>query len=986
MWPRSELSSVLGCVFGWLCAAVGIATAEEINNRPVQRPSIVLILADDLGYGELGCYGQALISTPHLDRLAEQGVRLTQHYAGAPVCAPSRCVLLTGKDLSRAQIRDNRDSGQGGPFPGQWPLAPETTTIASVLRQAGYTTGVFGKWGLGPDGSTGSPLDQGFDQFLGYDCQRLAHSYYPPYLTRGRERIEINHRAVAAHQRQPEGNVNADDYRGDQYASDLIVDAALAFIELHADRPFFVYLPLLEPHLAMHPPQSWIDVFPLEWDDEHGAYRGQNGYLPHPRPRAAYAAMISHLDHHVGRVLEALDRLGLSQQTLVVFTSDNGPTHGGNDARFSVGGAACEFFQSTGGLRGYKRSCYEGGLRVPCIARWPERIPAGSVADYPSSFADWFSTLCAAASCKSDVDMTDGINLLPVLDGTNSTPPRHAPLIWEFHGYGGWIALRMGKWKAVRRNVKTELPSAWELYDLDTDPGETQDLAIHHEEIVSNLELAYRQRRTVEPDFPWPNDQESITASDDGWIDLFDGQTLDGWTIRGGQATYAISDGCIVGQTAPNSPNTFLCTDAQYDDFVLELEFLVDAQLNSGVQIRSQSLPEYRNGVVHGYQVEIDPSDRGWTGGLYDESRRGWLHDLASNRSARYAFRPGQWNHLRVVAVSDRLKTWVNHVPAADLRDAMTLSGFIGLQVHGVGARQDPLQIRFRKIRLHPHPTHDDFRDPVSPGESPGKIFAEAPEIEMVVDGLRFGEGPAIGPRGDVYFSDIPRDRILVWDPENRQARVFREPSGKSNGLFFTTGGRLLACESDTRVVSILDGDQRRVLAERYDGRRLNSPNDLVPDGAGGFYFTDPRYGDRQDLELSFEGVFYVDIKGQLSLVEDQLTRPNGIEMSPDYRRLYIADHAGGAIWLYDVMGPGKLENKRPFAEVGSDGMTVDVFGNLFVTWGRDVIVFSPDGLELDRLALPTNPTNCALLGSDLYITTPQALYRVRTLTRSLLQ
>ena len=247
-------------------------------------PNLVFILADDLGYGELGCYGQQKIRTPNLDQLATDGVRFTQHYTGAPVCAPARCVLMTGRHLGHAEIRGNRDSGNGRVFPGQWPITAEALTIAEVLKSAGYTTGAFGKWGLGPSNTTGSPMKQGFDRYYGYNCQRNAHSYYPPFLDSNEKEVRINRFPVPGHFRQPEGEVTADRFRGENYAPDLILKEALKFIDQNKKRPFFLYLPFVEPHVAMQPPQEWLDQYPAEWDQEHGEYRGQNGYLPHPRP------------------------------------------------------------------------------------------------------------------------------------------------------------------------------------------------------------------------------------------------------------------------------------------------------------------------------------------------------------------------------------------------------------------------------------------------------------------------------------------------------------------------------------------------------------------------------------------------------------------------------------------------------------------------------------------------------------------------------
>tara|TARA_R110002073_G_scaffold328728_2_gene510342 strand:+ start:10189 stop:11715 length:1527 start_codon:yes stop_codon:yes gene_type:complete len=485
-------------------AASGVVWADSTD-----QPNIVFILADDLGYGELGCYGQEKIKTPNIDRLASQGMRFTQHYTGAPVCAPARCVLMTGQNLSHAQIRGNRDSGNGRIYPGQWPITDDAVTIAEVLKDAGYVTGAFGKWGLGPSNTSGSPIKQGFDRYFGYNCQRNAHSYYPPFLDSDEREVQINLYPIPGHDRKPEGEVIADDYRAKNYAPDLILAEATKFIDKNKNKPFFLYLPFVEPHVSMQPPQQWLDQYPESWDEENGPYRGENGYLPHPRPRAAYASMISDLDEHVGTILERLENHGLSENTLIVFTSDNGPTHGGRDPRFHIGGAACTFFNSTGGLRGFKGSCYEGGIRVPCIVKWPGHVKENSVSELPSYFPDWFVTLSEVA--KIDLQNTesmkstslDGISLLPELT-SSSTPTRDSPMIWDFHNYGGIVAIRDGKWKAVRRDLLKKNPGDWELYNLDTDRDEQNDVAADHPEIVKRLEATYLDTRSIEPDFALP--------------------------------------------------------------------------------------------------------------------------------------------------------------------------------------------------------------------------------------------------------------------------------------------------------------------------------------------------------------------------------------------------------------------------------------------------------------------------------------------------
>ena len=484
-------------------AIVSLCFYSETKTNAEDRPNIVFILADDLGYGELGCYGQEKIRTPNIDRLAAQGVRFTQHYTGAPVCAPARCVLMTGQHLGHAEIRGNRPSGNGRVFPGQWPITDGVVTIAEVLKSAGYTNGAFGKWGLGPSNTSGSPMKQGFDRFFGYNGQRNAHSFYPPFLDSDEKEQRINSFPIPGHHRQPKGEVLAETYRAKNYAPDLILKQALKFVDENREKPFFLYLPFVEPHVAMHPPQEWLDRYPEEWDREHGPYRGQNGYLPHPRPRAAYASMISDLDEHVGSILDRLEKHGLTENTIVIFTSDNGPTHPSRDKKFHVGGAACTFFNSNDGLKGYKGSCYEGGIRVPCVVRWPGKVKPDTTCDVPSYFPDWFPTLMnIGGGKKPEPQQLDGIDLADVLHG-KPAPKRIEPMVWEFAGYGGIVAIRDGKWKAIRTKTnRKKNPGDWQLYDLDVDRNETTDLAEQHPEIVSRLENAFLATRTAEPDFP----------------------------------------------------------------------------------------------------------------------------------------------------------------------------------------------------------------------------------------------------------------------------------------------------------------------------------------------------------------------------------------------------------------------------------------------------------------------------------------------------
>jgi arylsulfatase A len=460
------------------------------NVLAASQPNVIFILADDLGWGEVGCFGQKKIPTPNIDRLASTGMKLTQHYSGAPVCAPSRCVLMTGKHLGHAEIRGNSNAKVYFPEfdQGQYPISESVITFPMLFKKAGYATGAMGKWGLGPVGSTGDPNRKGFDLFYGYNCQGIAHSFYPEYLWRNNEKITINRKAIPGHAKQPEGPVKLDEWIGENYSPDLVIAEAERFINEHATKPFFLYLPFIEPHVAMHPPQDRVDAFPAEWDSE--VYRGDNGYLPHPRPRAAYAAMIANLDACVGKVLKVLDKQKLRENTLIIFSSDNGSTHPGNkDPKFHIGGADPRFFNSTADLRGYKGSVYEGGIRVPTIVSWPGKIAPQSASDQPSYFADWLPTLCDAVNLDRPAEL-DGESLLNILEGKETTISNRKPMLWFFPEYGGQIAIRLGDFKLVRQKLVTKTPGPWEIYNITQDRSESRDLASEHPELI-------RQAKTI---------------------------------------------------------------------------------------------------------------------------------------------------------------------------------------------------------------------------------------------------------------------------------------------------------------------------------------------------------------------------------------------------------------------------------------------------------------------------------------------------------
>ncbi|MCC6782957.1 MAG: arylsulfatase [Planctomycetes bacterium] len=481
-WPRWTALLLAGSAL--LGAARGQSGHDAAGERP---PNLVVMLADDLGWGELGCYGQRKIATPALDRLAAQGLRFTQGYCGAPVCAPSRAVLLTGRSSPYAEIRDNREVKPEG----QHPLSDGAVTLAELVRDAGYATGAFGKWGLGAVGSSGDPNRQGFARFFGYICQRQAHSYYPDWLWVDGTRLWLDNPGVPGHGKLSEGETGYARFRGNEYAPARILAAAKGFVRAHAGRPFFLYVPFVQPHLAMQPPADLVDAYPTEWDAT--PYDGARGYVPHPRPRAGYAAMIGDLDRQVGELLALLDELGLAERTLVVFSSDNGPTH-------DVGGVDTAFFASTGPLRGRKGSVYEGGIRVPWLVRWPGHIAPGTVSDAVIAAQDLLPTFAELVGAEMPAD-SDGLSFLPILRGRPQERPAREVLAFEFRGYGGQKAVRMGDHKAVLRDIERGADRI-ELYDLARDPGETRDLADAEPELVARARTLFAERRSPSTEFP----------------------------------------------------------------------------------------------------------------------------------------------------------------------------------------------------------------------------------------------------------------------------------------------------------------------------------------------------------------------------------------------------------------------------------------------------------------------------------------------------
>lgn len=469
------------------------------------KPNIIYILADDMGYGEPGCYGQKLIQTPHIDHLAESGMIFTDHYSGSPVCAPSRCSLLTGKHTGHAFIRGNHEWDDRGDvwdyhameknpeLEGQYPIPGDTVTIGKLLKKAGYRTACIGKWGLGAPRSEGAPSRQGFDFFYGYNCQRQAHTYFPGHLWKNETRVILKNRIVPPHTGFKKGADPLDEnsyaeYSQPEYAPALMQREAVKFIEKNKNSPFFLYYASPIPHLPLQAPKKYIDRYHKIFGNEE-PYTGKS-YFPCRYPRATYAAMITILDQQVGEIINTLKRTGQYRNTLVIFSSDNGPTY--------TGGADTEFFDS-GGIFGEKYGrgkgfTHEGGIRIPMISSWPGQIRPRSTTGHISAFYDVLPTLCDVAGITPPKD-TDGISFLPTLLN-NSKQHEHEYLYWEFPEYGGQQAVRMGKWKGIRKNIfkgnkKTE------LYNLEEDPGEVEDLSVSHRKIVEIIERIFTKAHRV---------------------------------------------------------------------------------------------------------------------------------------------------------------------------------------------------------------------------------------------------------------------------------------------------------------------------------------------------------------------------------------------------------------------------------------------------------------------------------------------------------
>jgi arylsulfatase A-like enzyme len=456
-----------------------------------QKPNVIYIYADDLGYGELGVYGQTKIKTPFLDAMAKEGIRFTQHYTSAPVCAPARCMLMTGVHAGHSYIRGNYELGgfADNKEGGQMPLPENTFTIAKLMKNAGYQTALVGKWGLGMSNSTGNPNQQGFDYAYGFLDQKQAHNLYPTHLWENGKWDTLRNSYQLVHEYQNKklalDSIDFEKFKGKDYAATKMMEKALGFIEKNKAKPFFLYLPLPLPHLSLQAPEEEIKAYQGKFEET--IYTGQKGgYVPTKYPRATYAAMISYLDKQVGRVIATLKKLQIDENTLVIFSSDNGAT-------FDVGGVDTEFFNSVGGLRGRKQDLYEGGIREPMIARWPAKIKAGRLSNHPSAQFDVMATLGELTGQKIPVH-TDGISFLPTLLGQKQKT--HPFLYFEFPEKSGQVAVRIGNFKGVKSQLKKNKQAPWELFDLANDLSESHDIAKNHPEILKQMdEIVKNQHR-----------------------------------------------------------------------------------------------------------------------------------------------------------------------------------------------------------------------------------------------------------------------------------------------------------------------------------------------------------------------------------------------------------------------------------------------------------------------------------------------------------
>jgi arylsulfatase A-like enzyme len=452
---------------------------KQKTAQVVKKPNIIFILADDLGFGDISCQGQTKFQTPNIDQLAAEGMTFTQHYAGSTVCSPSRSVLLTGQHTGHTPIRGNKRDDKGN-----WPIDGEAITIAEILKENGYVTGAFGKWGLGWPGSEGDPNNQGFDKFFGYNDQTLAHNYYPAFLNDNQDTVWL------------EDNFGTGE---GTYAPIPIHEQALKFMEDNKDKPFFMYYPSVIPHAELFAPEEYMEKYRGKFlpkknytgHDEGSPRYKIGGYGSQPESHAAFAAMVDLLDDQVGDIMDKLKELGIDDNTIVIFSSDNGP--------HMEGGADPDYFDSNGPYKGYKRDLYEGGIRVPMLVRWPAKVKAGSKTEHISAFWDFLPTVTELIGAEIPEDI-DGISYVPALLGKEGQK-QHEYLYWEFNEKGGRKAVRKGDWVLIRYNMFTPDETTTELYNTAKDPGQDTNLADEHPELVEELLEVMNTTRTYSEDF-----------------------------------------------------------------------------------------------------------------------------------------------------------------------------------------------------------------------------------------------------------------------------------------------------------------------------------------------------------------------------------------------------------------------------------------------------------------------------------------------------
>jgi uncharacterized sulfatase len=471
MKRRSKLNLII--MLSGFIALLSCKPAEQ----KLDHPNIIFIMADDMGYADAGCYGQEIIQTPRIDQLASGGMLFTQHYAGNTVCAPSRCALMTGYHMGHAEIRGNKQA----PPSGQWPISDGAVTIAELLKEAGYTTGMVGKWGLGTEVNSGDPLRQGFDFYYGYLDQVLAHNYFPEYLIRNGEKEYLDNEVKYLDSTLWHKGLGSYSTKKSTYSHDLMALEALDFIRQNKDQPFFLYVPFTIPHDNGEEQMGERQEVP-----DHGIYSAEEW----SKERKGYAAMITRMDKDIGGIMDLIEELGLAENTVIFFTSDNGPV----PARDYT-----EFFNSNGQYRGGKRDVYEGGIRVPLVVSWKGTIEPGSRSDHISAFWDFLPTACELAGIEVHEEV-DGISYLPALK--QEEQEEHESLYWEFPAVGGKQALRRGAWKLVRNQVISEPPGTLELYNLELDPGEETDVAADHPDVVEELLRLMGESRTESVHFP----------------------------------------------------------------------------------------------------------------------------------------------------------------------------------------------------------------------------------------------------------------------------------------------------------------------------------------------------------------------------------------------------------------------------------------------------------------------------------------------------